>query len=300
MKLITPRTATAFLAATTVVASFGLTAGASAPPDKDALTLVQDASTSVAGASMRFDVAMDLTGAPISFGDGPLMTGAAAGTSVEMSIDLGAIFEAGGIDPTMFGIDDASMQLRVLDGTDVYVRGGLFALVGQLDPSFTQFAALGDGWGHVDANQVPDFDQLISEMSGAGNPTEALTVLDAVQSAEIVGTEDIDGETMTVVRITVSGAELEKITGPDNPFAGADITVPYDLYIDAAGYPRQMVINLDSETLSAADEENAFDGMAISMTMTMRFFDYHDESIVIEAPADAIDVTADFITMSAA
>lgn len=300
MKLTSPRVATAIVAASATIASFGLTAGASAPPDKDALTLVQDSSALVSNAPMRFDLTMEMTGVPISFGDGPLMTGAAVGTSADITIDMDAIFSASGLDASQFGVDDLSMNMRVIDGTEVYVSGGMFALMGQLDSSFSQFAALGDGWGRVDATQVPDFEAVIAEFSGAGSPTEALTVLDAVESAEIIGTETVDGETMTVVRISVGGEELEKITGSSNPFAGADVTVPYDVYIDEAGYPRQMVIMLDDETLSVADEENAFGDLAISMTMTMRFFDYNDETIVIEAPADAIDVTADFVKMSQA
>lgn len=295
---VTPRRLTATLiAATAAVASFGIPAAAGSGVDKDAYTLIQDANALVGDAPMRFDLAMEIIGAPISFGDEPMMTGSAVGNDVDITLDMESMLAGTGMSPSMFGVDDLNLHMRVI-GTDVYLAGGLLQLMGVVDPEFTQFAAMGDGWGFIDAAQVPDFNDIINQMSGGGSPTEALAALDAVETAEITGTADVDGETMTVVRIIVAGEQLAEITGDSNPFAQGDLSVPYDVYIDAEGYPRQMVIHLDEDTIGAADPDNSLGGLAMSMTMTMRFFDYNDPTISIEAPADAIDITADFVRMS--
>lgn len=299
MKLTTRTLTATLIAASAAVASFGLPAAAGSGVDKDALTLIQEANALTTDASMRFDLTMEMTGLPISLGDAPLITGSASGTDAEITMAMDALLAAGGVSADMFGLDDLDLHMRMI-GSDMYVSGGLLQLMGQFDPSFTQFAELGDGWGLVDATKVSDLDAIISQMSGAANPADALAMLDGVERAEIIGTADVDGDTMTIVRITVSGETLAQVTGNANPLAQSDLSLPYDVYIDADGYPRQLVIHLDEETLAAADPSGSTGGLGMSMTMTMRFFDFNDPTIVIEAPTNAVDVTDDFVKMSTA
>ena len=79
----------------------------------------------------------------------------------------------------MFGLDDLDLHMRMI-GSDMYVSGGLLQLMGQFDPSFTQFAGRRRlGARRRDEGFRPD--AIISQMSGAANPADALAMLDGVE-----------------------------------------------------------------------------------------------------------------------
>lgn len=305
------RLAAGTLAATATFAAFGAAASASVPPDgssatDDALDLVVNGQALSEGAPVRFDMTVELIGLPFDFGDGPLATGSTDGTNTEIGMDLNAIFESvpGGL-PDEFKDADLTLNMLVVDG-ELFVSGGMFALIGELDPEFDQFAELGDGWGVVRNDGSAEVDAIFSELTGAGaNPTDVADLLDFAAGAEITGTTEIDGEEMTVVTVEVPASSLADVTEDNGTLADAGETpVPIEVAYDAAGFPRQVTISLTNEVLETAAAADGTDldslgvGLDTEMNLTLSFYDYNDESIVFEAPADAIDVTDDFIAMT--
>lgn len=302
-----PLSAAAVVAATATVAAFGSAASATTPPgsdvDSEAMSIIANSAVVTQGAPVRFELGIEFIGLPFDFGDEPFMTGQFDGVDTEVGIDMTPIFDSipGGLPPEF---DDAELTLdmRFVDGTDIFLKGGLLDLLADLDPRFEQFGELGDGWGSVEESEIPEIDELLGELGGAGgNPIDLLALLEDANSAEVSGTETIEGEELTKVVIMVPADALEDVSSDDDVFADLDgIELPIEVYFDAEGYPRQMVISLTDEALQAAAEADDLDlddltgGLETQMTMTVSYSDFNDPSIAIDAPTDAVDVTDAF------
>lgn len=264
----------------------------------------------------RFEMFIDLSGIPgaPSFGtDTPFATGSVDGTSSHVLIDASSILGGGaGMPPQLADLDPTMETITI--GNDVYLRAPFLATLGDLLGGPTgplgPFVALGDGWGYVDfaALQGDPADVGLVLGNSSASPTALYEVVTTSSQLEPLGTETIHGVEATGVRATVdfeAMLEAQKIDVAELPGGGeglADATFPLEVWLGADGYIRRLSFTFDADTLTAAAEATGQSvptadlAMApgFGATMTIESFDFDADDIAIEAPADHVDITADF------
>jgi hypothetical protein len=218
--------------------------------------------------------------------------------------DLAAQFE-----PLLPADVDADLTIETAgDDSTLYVRMPVFAALDELTSGFaiTPFGDLADrlgtGWGRVDlaglADVMPGLQDATSQF-GTQMPRFFVDVVANAQDVEDLGQDEIRGAAVHGL-----GAEvpLENLFGaPATPSGGAemmdDITVPIEVWVDADGLVRRVNFGFHRDDMAEAHgREN--DGAPMTVTSLpidvdykLDLFDYGDESIEIEFPVGAIDVT---------
>jgi hypothetical protein len=281
----------------------------------------------------RIDVSMSMDiagGGDELSAEAPIMTGEQAGTSYEMTMDMGEWLDEmpGGAAST--GVDDWTVEMAG-DPSTMYIRAPVYAAlaeqpgVGDLGP-VGELAVLGDSWGRVDLQALGDL-SLTDVQSTVGSPNGAdpRAILDLVANADDVeelGTDEVDGVGVNGLGASVSLGDMLEAQGTDVEkfvqqmsanMAGlgevdstaladvmqtiADALVPFEVWVDGDGYVRRVSYEMD--TLDIFDGTSIGDTLedegleAFSVGTTTDYSDYGDDSIAIELPPPGAENAVD-------
>lgn len=261
-----------------------------------------------------------------------MMTGEFDGTREHMVMDMGAMMEQmmgalgedGGDLPSEFLGDDMTVE-TVVDSDAMYMRAPFFATLGSAMPSgedlgeagdlFDAFTQLDDKWGKVDLAELGDV--LPGEAAGAlggGQTYDPSVFLDMIKASDDVkelGSDEIDGVTVTGLSANVSMADMLESQNMSADDLGTDIGelgdvgFPMEVWIDGDGLIRRIKFSFDDETMtdiaesSGEDipEEDLAELGGFGFGMTMDFTDYGDDSITVEVPSgdEVVDITDEFV-----
>ncbi|MFV2039623.1 MAG: hypothetical protein ACC660_05225 [Acidimicrobiales bacterium] len=288
-----------------------------------AKSLRKSARTTATAESYRYEMSFSMFISDGSFEidiapDRPLAVGAVSGSTQQMSMDLGTVFEdmlpalADGDDAdeiaAMFG-GDLSMEI-IATSTTMYLRApflaGLFdgALGPEMPPGLTDMAALADGWGVIDLTQLADFGAGdISGLAGApagGAPDQLLEMLqDAGSEVTDLGRETVRGVETTHLRAVVSLLSLLEAQGASTAdFGGVDVgafdlELPFDVYVDDESRVRRLQMALTLDDIAALMPGEAVPpGTDFSFSTTIDLFDFGAD-IEITLP-DESEIVGDF------
>jgi hypothetical protein len=190
------------------------------------------------------------------------------------------------------------------DDSTLYVRMPVLAALEDLTSGFaiTPFGdlidRLGTGWGRVDLAELADV------MPGLGDAASPLGThmpqlfVDAVANArdvEELGRDEIRGVAVDGLAAEVPFARLLGAQGTASGDVLNDITVPIEAWVDDSGLVRRVKFGIHRDDLAdALGQENdpvTMPSFPVDVDYTLDLFDYGDESIDVELPPDAIDVT---------
>jgi hypothetical protein len=194
------------------------------------------------------------------------------------------------------------------DRSTLFLRMPFFTALEELVPGFAvrPFGdltdRLGDGWGRVDLDELADLlPGLQDNMSatGAHVPHLFVDVITKAQDVEELGEDEIRGVAVTGLAAEVPFEDLlaAEGTGPGSVDVLNDITVPVEVWVDRDGLVRRVRYGFHhddvAEALGPASDSAAAGGLSfpVDVDYTLDLFDYGDDSIDIEFPADAVDVT---------
>ena len=254
----------------------------------DPLELLTHAFESSAGRSVRGEMQSDFGGL------------AAIALSFEVDPDANMAMTMSVDDPVGGGI---ALEILMVDGA-TYVR---FAV-----PEELRGQALGEppeGWFTLDATAAASMgilcpSPLPGEAPSAGAcpaPNDNAHLIEFVNDVETIGSEDIDGEPMTVLRYTLDAVALAESqgTGPDGGDGSAQFPAEMfgdglatDIWIDGEGLTRRVSLDLGSMFGDLAEGFGADAEDIPEFAIVIDFFDY-DADITIEAPP-ADEIVGDF------
>jgi hypothetical protein len=238
---------------------------AGAPGDRiDPLAMVAAASDKIdsAGAiAMQYSTTISTGGERIS-ATGSAVT-AAGGSPMHMTMSYDSF-------PGIPGGFD--MELVMADGV-MYMSTSTFAALG------ANMETLGDkDWVAIDLNDVaPGFESIAQLGSGENDPSQAFEYLKGASDVELVGTEDVDGESTTHYRGTLdleqalselpSDAQDEVRAAMDQFQSQFGTTsMPFEVWMDDQGRIHRM-------TYVLATSPGAAQALSISMTMDITDYD---------------------------
>jgi len=144
------------------------------------------------------------------------------------------------------------------------------------------------GWVKMSIDDFEGGAEALKNLRDGHTPLDYQMLIDSI-GGEIqnLGTEVVDGKTVTRLRVTTDFATLMNSiadsvsdNGVDDPFFAADLSGPMTLDI-----------MIDPQTLLPykfeASGELAMNGQSADFAMTFRFFNYNGPVIIPEPPADA-------------
>jgi hypothetical protein len=262
--------------------------------------------------------------------EAPLLTGEEEGGRFEMHMDMGQWIDemaAGLGEPGAPPGLDLTMDM-VGDEQTLYMRAPFFgALLAEAPPGtdlgpMEDLAVISDRWGRIDLTQLGGFSlgQVQGTMGGpaGSDPRVLLELVAGADSVEDVGSEQIDGTVVHGLAARLSMADLLEAQGmnPEDfvnqmaagmgaaPGAGLDAEaaaerllaheVPFEVWVDGSGYVRRVSYEMDMAAMLGSGIDSGIGSGGVEefvVGTTMDFSDYGDESIAIEFPTDAIDVT---------
>lgn len=261
----------------------------------------------------RLEVMFSMTSDDVDEGAPPLITGEIDGEAYHMLIDLGPMMTEmadvmGEALPSELAGTDLTMEMAG-DPEQLYLRAPMFAsLGGPSEPGAAgELAALGDGWGHIDVEELGDL--VPGDLAAAlgGQVIDPQAVVDMIQDAgdvEDLGEGDVRGTAVHGLSAEVAMADLIEASGqnPDD-IAGVDeattelydMTTAIEVWIDDDGYLRRMAFGYSMDDIAAAMGEDAgeFDQLGLGdmrFSYLMDMFDY-GTAVDFEPPADTIDIT---------
>ena len=246
----------------------------------------------------------------------------------ELFADMADQFPADEAPPDAFLDADLTMEV-VTDGTTGYLRAPYFAALGEmaLDAGATRddlgpladIATLGDEWGSIDLAEVSPSQVANAAGGQTSDPRVFLDLMAEGTDVHDLGTEAIDGVETRGLGATITFAELLESQGtdvddfrddmvpegvesvPDELDDALDamlaLEIPVQAWIDGDDRVRRVVLEMRMTELVERMAEAAGEQMeegGLTMTMTMDFTDYGDDTIAIEVPTDAVDVTDEF------
>jgi hypothetical protein len=196
---------------------------------------------------------------------------------------------------------DADLSIETAgDSSTLYLRMPVFAAIEDLTSGFaiSPFGdvvdQLGTGWGRIDLAELADVMpglQDATSMFGTHMPRLFVDVVTKAQDVKELGQDEIRG-----VAVNGLGAEvpLENLFGMPEAAPGMemmkDITVPIEVWVDHEGLVRRVKFGFNRDDVTEADDSRP-SSFPADVDSTLDLFDYGDESIDIEFPADAVDVT---------
>ncbi len=234
--------------------------------------------------------------------------------------------------PEGFLDGDLTMEM-VTDGKTLYMRAPFFAAVAEmaLDAGATRsdlgpladLAALGDEWGRVDLSELSPTEVASAAGGQASDPTVFLDMAARGNDVQELGTETLDGVEARGLGATITygdmieaqGLEADDVREQMSASAGASaddemfddvleamfaMEMPIEVWVDDDDRVRRISFEMDmTEILEGVAEETGEDlgegGMSLGMVMD--FTDYGDESIEIEVPDDAVDITDEYLAL---
>jgi hypothetical protein len=184
--------------------------------------------------------------------------------------------------------DGFDMELFLVDGV-MYMSTSTFAALGA-----DTDASGGKDWVSMDLNDVvPGFESFAKLGSGQNDPSQAFEYLKGASEVQLVGTEDVDGESTRHLRGTL---DLEKAVSQLPADAQEEVrttmdqfqsqfgstSMPFDVWVDDQGRIRRMTYALKSSPDAA---------QALSMSITVDITDY-DADMDFDVPSrdEAVDL----------
>jgi hypothetical protein len=198
---------------------------------------------------------------------------------------------------------DADLSIETAgDGSTLYLRMPGFAAMRELTPGFAivpfgdLIDELGDDWGRVRLDELADLMPGLQDTRtavGAHIPGLFVDVITKAQDVEELGELEIRGVAATGLAAEVP---FEDLFGVQYATSGAEvmngITVPIEVWVDHDGLVRRVVFGFHrGDVAEALGHEAGPSSFPVDVDYTLDLFDYGDESIDVELPADAIDVT---------
>jgi hypothetical protein len=265
---------------------------------------------------------------------GPVMTGEADGDLSAMTLDLGELFRdaaAQAPDPSLDGLlgGDLTMEM-ITDGETLYLRAPFFATIAQmaLDTGATRgdlgpladLAALGDEWGRVDLSEMSPSEIASTAGAQTADPKVFLDMLARGTDVRDLGTQTIDGDQVRGLAATVTYQDMieaqdldaDDVRGQFGAAAGSppdDVDVdelldalfalemPIEVWVDDEDHVRRITMAMNMTPVLERFDDEMTGGADFSADFSIDFFDYGDESIDIEVPTAAVDVTDEFLEL---
>lgn len=292
--------------------------------EADADLLARAVEQTATATHYRFEMALDISMPGLESFGGPLGTGERAGDRERFVMDQGELMKV--VDGQ--GADgDYTMEVITEPGAQ-YLRAPMFAAlaedaeaIGELLPPFMDpLLELGDGWGRIDLDAVGAATGIPSDLTGSSqlDPSDAVAMLRAAVGTErATGTGEVRGVPVTDYDAVITFADLAGggmddqtiqsfLPGFAEDFAGADgeevfdalLEAPLELTasIDDEGLVRRLVVDMRKSFLAMgrALGEDLSEANGLTYREIIEFFDYGDQSIVIDVPPieETVDLTA--------
>ncbi len=263
--------------------------------------------------------------------DGTVMTGEVDGDRSSMTMDLAPVFEdmadvagPGESPPAELLAGDLTID-TVFDGETMYMRAPMYETLADvmlangarrsdLGP-LGDLAELGGEWGRIDLEDVSINDVAGTAGVQAADPGAFLDMISGAADLRELGDGDVRGVPVEGLAATITfaamiesgGADLDQYreqlseTVPANEVDQLervmdeflDSEVPVEVWFDDSGFVRRVSIEMDmaamlSDVIPVGDDDAPDE---FSFGMTMDFFDYGDESIEVEVPAESVDMS---------
>ena len=259
----------------------------------DPLELLTYAFESSAGRSVRGEMQSDFGGF------------AAIALSFEVDADANMVMTMSVDDPAAGGL---AFEILMVDGA-TYIR---FALSEEMRG--LAGAAVPEGWFTLESEAAASMGILCpSPLPGATPsagacpaPNDNTYLIEFLTDVETIGSEQIDGEPMTLIRYTLDAAALAESQGAASQGTGSDGSggsdpfpaemfgdgLVTDIWIDGEGLTRRVSLDLGSMFGDLAEGFGADAEDVPEFAIVIDFFDY-DADITIEAPP-ADEIVGDF------
>ena len=236
--------------------------------------------------------------------------------------------------PEAFLDADLTMEM-VTDGTTLYLRAPFLEAMADLalDSGASRadlgplgdLGSLGDEWGRIDLSQLS-----ISEIASATgaqttDPRAFLEMAARATDVQELGTDTIGGTEVRGLGATITYGDMIEAQGLDaddvrDQMAGGAGTddaefdetfdavleamfaaeMPVEVWVDDDDRVRRVAMDLNMTEIMAGVAELEGEDLgdfAMSMTMAMDFSDYGAESIEIDVPDDAVDITDEYLAL---
>jgi hypothetical protein len=199
--------------------------------------------------------------------------------------------------------DDVDLSIETAgDSSTLYVRLPEVLRAGVLIVPFGDLADdLGGGWGRVDLDELADLppeQHATTSAIGMHDPRLFVDVVTKSNDVEELGEAEIRGVPVRGLAAEVPYAELLAAQGTAGRTEMNDITVPVEVWVDREGLVRRVGFGFRTDDIADAfgSDGTVVTGpsFAVDVDVTIDLFDHGDESISVELPADAIDVTGAF------
>ena len=258
-------------------------AGDGSGPDAqiDPLAMVVAASDKIdASNALAMEFSMTITAAGTELtGSGSAVT-AADGSSMRMDMSY----------DSFPGMPDGFDMEIILDDGIMYMSTATFAAAG------APTGALGDKeWVSIDLNDVvPGYESFAELGTGQNDPSQAFEYLKGAEDVELVGTEDIDGESTQHLRGTLNlqtaldelpaeAQEELRATMQELEAQIGQTSLPFEAWVDGEGRVRRM---------SYAMESGPEAPQSFSLEMTLDITDYDAElDFEVPSPNEAVDLS---------
>jgi hypothetical protein len=257
-------------------------------------------------------------------------------TMLDMGLMFDQLDTQVGGEPMPPVLADADLTMEsIIDGSTLYIRAPMFGALRDMaggdlpdDPALGPAGALADleDWGRVDLAALGDEVGMseVGQAVGMDPSSDPAVLLELVAGADDVrplGTDEVRGDQVTGLAAEISMRDMLEVQGvdpaemteqmeatapPDADFIDdfmddmLDTELPVEVWVDDAGYVRRVAFDIDFrefiEDAGLGDDLDADVFAAFSVGTTTDYFDYGDD-ITIDVPADAPDITDDFLEL---
>ena len=236
--------------------------------------------------------------------------------------------------PEAFLDADLTMEM-VTDGTTLYLRAPFLEAMAELGLDsgasradlgpLADLGSLGSEWGRIDLSQLS-----ISEIASATgaqttDPRAFLEMAARATDVQEVGTDTIGGTEVRGLGATITYGDMIEAQGLDaddvrdqmTAGAGTDdaeldetfdavleamfaAEMPVEVWVDDDDRVRRVAMDLNMTEIMAGVAELEGEDLgdfAMSVTMAMDFSDYGAQSIEIDVPDDAVDITDEYLAL---
>jgi len=284
--------------------------------------------------SMDMTMAMDAPGESFEIG-GDIMTGEVDGDTSSMTMDMGALFDDIADMPADDGLPDSFLDAdltmeMVTDGDTLYLRAPFFTAMAEmaLDSGATRgdlgpladLAELGDQWGRIDLSEASPSEVAAAAGGQTSDPRVFLDIVAHGTDVRDLGTQTIDGDETRGLGATVTyedmivaqDIELDDFREQMGASAGEapdDVDVdelveamlamemPVEVWVDDEDRVRRISMGLDMGPVFEGLDNAEIGEVGMAIDFSIEFTDYGDESIEIEVPSDAVDITDEFLEL---
>jgi hypothetical protein len=209
--------------------------------------------------------------------------------------------------PLLPGDADADLTMEsAADDSTLYVRMPAFAALEDLTSGFamTPFGdvidRLATGWGRVDLDELADVMPGLQDAAsplGTQMPRLFVDVVANARDVEELGRDEIRGVAVDGLAAEVPFENLfgAQGTAMDDVEEMNGIAVPIEVWVDGGGLVRRVNFGFHRDDVAGVPGQESdratISSFPVDVDYALDLFDYGDDSIDVEFPADAIDVT---------